>query len=103
MVGLLALCLSMGLVALRADRPFLDGLLLGLLWLMSQYAVAFPLLFPPVAMMLSSSSMRWASTRLLTGPTLAATCWPRPFGRYRWSPRLAGPFSGCWLRTFCWF
>ncbi|HEX2924338.1 MAG TPA: glycosyltransferase family 87 protein [Chloroflexota bacterium] len=45
MVGLLALSLCLGMLALRMDRPFLGGVLLGLLWLKPQYAVAFPLLF----------------------------------------------------------
>jgi hypothetical protein len=45
MVGFLALFLALGLVALRANRPFLGGLLLGLLLLKPQYAVAFPVLF----------------------------------------------------------
>ncbi|HEX2922863.1 MAG TPA: glycosyltransferase family 87 protein [Chloroflexota bacterium] len=45
MVGLLALSLGSGMVALRNGKPFLGGLLLGLLWLKPQYAVGFPLLF----------------------------------------------------------
>lgn len=43
--GLFLLPLSLGLLALATGRPFLGGVLIGLLWLKPQYAVIFPLIF----------------------------------------------------------
>ncbi len=37
--------LSLGLLALEKDRPYLGGAILGLLWLKPQYAALFPLVF----------------------------------------------------------
>jgi len=43
--GLLLLAFVLALRSLRSGRPFLGGMLLGLLWLKPQYAVLFPVLF----------------------------------------------------------
>ncbi|MHB1158740.1 MAG: glycosyltransferase family 87 protein [Chloroflexota bacterium] len=45
MVGTLLLAVALGLLALVSGRPFLGGVLLGVLWLKPQYAVLFALLF----------------------------------------------------------
>jgi len=43
--GLLLLAFVLALRSLRSGRPFLGGMLLGLLWLKPQYATLFPVLF----------------------------------------------------------